>query len=121
MGNSYCTLSLASNPNSRRVAVHWELRHSEFPESAIFAMVPRAVAEDQQRLFEVLYVMFQRNDGGGLFLLKCPPHRVGIGSVLDRSFIKRLFTECPEVKSYVATLMCGGRKSRDECGAHALL
>jgi hypothetical protein len=100
MGNSRCTLSLASNPNSRRVAIHWELQHSEFPESAIFAMVPRAVA-DQQRLFEVLYAMFQRNDGGGLFLLKCPPDAVGVGSVLGEAYVKRLFTESPEVKDYV--------------------
>ena len=37
-----------------------------------------------------------------LFLLKCPPHRVDVGSVLDRRFIRRLFTECPEVKGYIA-------------------
>jgi hypothetical protein len=98
MGSSHCTLSLASNPRSRRVAIHSELQHCEFPESAIFAMVPRAVAEDQERLFEVLYAMFQRNDGGGLFLLKCPPHAVGVGSVLDRALIKRLFTDSAEVK-----------------------
>ncbi len=55
------------------------------------------------QLFEALQALFARNgaEDHGHYLLKCPPHGIWNGDVLDDNALKALFTTCREVTDYV--------------------
>jgi hypothetical protein len=102
-GSTRCLLSLLGSPAAHTFALHFEIRHAEFPESLLFAELPRTVANDHGQLFEVLRALFHRNgaEDQGYYLFKCPPHAVSVGEVLDEPFIKRLITASAEVRDYI--------------------
>jgi hypothetical protein len=103
VGSTTCYLSLLGAPKARTFGLHFEVRHPEFPESLLFAELPRAVANDPAQLFRVLQALFARNgaEDHGHYLLRCPPHAVRVGDVLDVSHVKTLFTTSREVAGYV--------------------
>jgi hypothetical protein len=103
MGSTSCGLSLLGAPAARTFGLHFEIRHSKFPESLLFAELPRAVANDRAQLFEVLQALFARNgaEDHGHYLLKCPPHGVWNGEVLDVDQAKMLLTTSREVADYI--------------------
>ena len=98
-----CRLSLLGAPNARTFGLYFELHHLEFPESLLFAELPREVANDPSQLFEVLQALFARNgaEDDGHYLLKCPPHAISNGDVLEVSQVKTLFTTSREVADYI--------------------
>jgi hypothetical protein len=104
VGSTTCYLSLLGVANARTFGLYFEVHHSEFPESLLFAELPREVATDPAQLFQVLQALFARNgaEDHGHYLLRCPPHRVKVGGVLDASDVKTLFTRSREVAGYVA-------------------
>jgi hypothetical protein len=61
VGSTSCRLSLLGAPNARTFGLYFELHHLEFPESLLFAELPREVANDPSQLFEVLQALFVRN------------------------------------------------------------
>jgi hypothetical protein len=81
VGSTSCRLSLLGAPNARTFGLYFELHHLEFPESLLFAELPREVANDPSQLFEVLQALFARNgaEDDGHYLLKCPPHAISNG------------------------------------------
>ena len=98
-----CRLSLLGAPAARTFGLHFEVHQLEFPESLLFADLPRTVATDPVQLFEVLRALFARNgaDDHGHYLLRCPPHGVWNGEVLGVNAVKTLFTTSREVADYV--------------------
>jgi hypothetical protein len=103
VGSTSCRLWLLGAPSSRTFGLHFEIHHQEFPESLLFAELPRTVATDPLQLFEVLQTLFARNgaEDSGHYLLRCPPHGVWNGEVLDADAVKTLFTTSREVTGFV--------------------
>jgi hypothetical protein len=103
VGSTTCYLSLLGAPKARTFGLHFEVLHSEFPESLLFAELPRAVATDPAQLFQGLQALFARNgaEDHGHYLLRCPPHAVRVGDLLSASQIKTLFTTSREVAGYI--------------------
>ena len=102
MGSTSCRLSLLGAA-ARTFGLHFEVHHLEFPESLLFAELPRTVATDPAQLFEVLQALFARNgaEDQGHYLLRCPPHGVWNGDVFDVNAVKTLFSTSREVADYV--------------------
>ena len=70
---------------------------------AVDLLQHRVVANDTSQLFEVLQALFVRNgaEDDGHYLLKCPPHAISNGEVLEVSQVKTLFTTSREVADYI--------------------
>jgi len=103
VASTSCRLSLLGAPAARTFGLYFEVHHLGNPESLLFAELPRTVANDPLQLFEVLQTLFARNgaEDHGHYLLKCPPHGIWNGAVLDDNALKMLFTTCREITDYV--------------------